>query len=585
MASNITVNSSSYDGRYLQLVCTQEKNIAGNYSTINWILSAVGGSQNYYSTGATTVTINGQQVYYQGRVSYKAKSFPAAKGSVSGSTTVYHNTQGDANISISLTTAIYSEDLQTKSASWTLDTIPRAATLLTAPDFTDDENPTITYSNPSGSNIYSIEACISFNWSNDDIPYRALEKNGSSYTFNLDNYRKLLRENTNSGSNTRQVIFFIKTIVAAGAAPMYSTLVRTLTIADAEPTLSATVYENNDNVSALTGSTFALLKGNNEINYYLSAAAAKEATITEYSLINGGNTYTTQSGTIYNTIDNVFIAKIKDSRGNIKEQTVTLQPVIDYVPLTASLEAEMELVGETTAKISIDIRGDYFNNSFGAVRNSLTVYFRCTEGDSSYTDTDWLEAGFSVSDNSYSSSVVVNDLDYTKNYTIQAKVVDKVKAVYSSTAFMSINPVFDWSDEDFNFNVPLIIQGNNLDDFAVSGGSNAMGSNGTWHYKLYKNGYAVCWGTRNYGNMGVSNAWGALYKSADFTQALPSNLFMEAPEFIDIQPVRSTSGLAVYRGYGNTLSATSTDTFCLVAPVAVTAQQVHLSFYVVGRWK
>ena len=91
MASTYTLKSNAYQGRYLQLSCTQVKDTATNSSVINWTLSSVGGSSNYYSTGATTVTINGTVVYNLARKNWDTKVFPAAKGSVSGAIRVYHD--------------------------------------------------------------------------------------------------------------------------------------------------------------------------------------------------------------------------------------------------------------------------------------------------------------------------------------------------------------------------------------------------------------------------------------------------------------------------------------------------------------
>ena len=48
----------------------------------------------------------------------------------------------------------------TASQSVTLDKIPRAAQITSAPNFTDEDNPTITYANNAGTIVSKIEACI-----------------------------------------------------------------------------------------------------------------------------------------------------------------------------------------------------------------------------------------------------------------------------------------------------------------------------------------------------------------------------------------------------------------------------------------
>ena len=128
MASSGSIKSDSYEGRYLQLSWTQTKDVANNKSTIKWTLSSIGGTEVYYSTGATTVKINGSQVYYKDRMDWSTYAFPAAKGSVSGTFTINHASDGTGSIKVELSTAIWYYAISSYSKTWTLDTIPRAST-------------------------------------------------------------------------------------------------------------------------------------------------------------------------------------------------------------------------------------------------------------------------------------------------------------------------------------------------------------------------------------------------------------------------------------------------------------------------
>ena len=129
MADKITLKSSSYDGRYLELVCTQTSNgSAKNTSTIKWTLTAKGGNSSYYSTGATKVVINGTTVYSKSRVDWSSKSFPASVGSVSGEIVVSHTTDGSKSIKVSLSTAIYTSTVSEYVDTWELDPIARYGT-------------------------------------------------------------------------------------------------------------------------------------------------------------------------------------------------------------------------------------------------------------------------------------------------------------------------------------------------------------------------------------------------------------------------------------------------------------------------
>ena len=52
--------------------------------------------------------------------------------------------------------------------------------------------------------------------------------------------------------------------------------------------------------------------------------------------------------------------------------------------------------------------------------------------------------------------------DYKAKYTFQAKAIDKLITKESVERTVKAVPVFDWGEEDFNFNVPVTIQGKDV---------------------------------------------------------------------------------------------------------------------------
>lgn len=161
-----TWKSASYEGRYLQLTITETVNVAANTSTLNWTLTSTGGSANYYTVDATTVTINGTQVYYKARTAWDAKVFPAAKGSTSGSITVAHNADGKKSITVGFSTRVYIYGPQEYGGSMTLTAIDRTA-------------PTVTFST-SAVTAYGFKISVSSSATADIWQYST--NNGSSWT-------------------------------------------------------------------------------------------------------------------------------------------------------------------------------------------------------------------------------------------------------------------------------------------------------------------------------------------------------------------------------------------------------------------
>ena len=451
MASTITVKSQTYDGRYLELVCTQTKDIATNKSVIDWTLYAKGGNADYYSTGPTTVEINGVTVYSVARKAWSTYAFPAARGSVTGSqlgktVTVPHDNQGKATISVSLKTAIYDSTVKPNNKDWTLDDIPRAATLTAAPHFTDEDNPTITYTNPAGNNVTSIKACIAdANGQNLFAAYRDIPKTGTSYTFNLtETEREALRWATINSPNLT-VKFYVTTVI--GGVTYYSTLDKIMTITNANPTISANIKDIGTASTALTGDANKIIKGLNYISAAATVTVKKGASLKKLTIENGGEVIN-GSGSFVNVESATFVVTATDSRGYTTTQTVN-KTLIDYIPLTCNLVA-----GKPNAQgeMSIRVHGNYFNNTFGKETNTLQVQFRYKTDNADYGE--WINATETgVSGNAYDTTIDITGLDYREAYTFQARAIDKALSRASAEKRVKAIPVFDWGENDFQFNV------------------------------------------------------------------------------------------------------------------------------------
>ena len=119
--------SDSYDGRYMQLSISESADAVSNTSTLYWTLSSIGGSSTYYTIDATTVTINGTQVYYKARTAWDDRVFPAAKGSVSGSISVPHNSDGTKTVTVVFSTRVYIFGSLDYGGSMTLTSLDRTA--------------------------------------------------------------------------------------------------------------------------------------------------------------------------------------------------------------------------------------------------------------------------------------------------------------------------------------------------------------------------------------------------------------------------------------------------------------------------
>lgn len=456
MASSGSFNTSNYNGRYVKFEWSiSSQSIADNKTTISWTLKGAGeASSGWYMSAPFKVIIEGETVYSS---STRIKLYNGTLVA-SGTKTIAHGSNGKKTFTASATAAIYSGSVNCSgSGSWDLTDIPRAATITSAPNFNDEENPTISYSNPAGNNVTTLQACIASPSGTVYAGYRDISKTGSSYTFNLtDTEREALR-NAATG-NTLEVNFVIYTKISGN--DFWNSSSKTLSIINAQPTLNPTVIDIGGTSTTLTNNPNTMIKGFNVMSYSIGAAAYKGATIVNQFVMCDTLMEVTPTGVLPYCTTNRFYFYAIDSRGNEVEEWITV-PMVNYVPLSCKLEASIEIDGETTSKITYKATGNCWTGSFGAVSNNYGAGYILKVNDEQvapYTQVD----SFKIDqvNHTYEINGTITDLDYKETYTLQIAIYDRINTEFFSNAVQLVTiPVFDWSKEDFNFNVPVTIQG------------------------------------------------------------------------------------------------------------------------------
>ena len=499
MANSGSFNTTGYQGRYLTFAWTlSSQSIENNTSTIAWTLKGAGNaSSSWYNAGNFKVVINGTTVYSS---STRIKLYNGTLVA-SGNLTIAHGSDGNKSFSASAEAGIYTVAVNcTGSGSWALPAISRAATITAAPNFTDEQSPTISYTNPAGNGVTTLQACISLTGSTDNIRYRDIPKNGSSYTFNLTTEERNILRSATPNSNTLDVIFYVKTII--NGSTYYSTLRRKMTIVNAAPTISGVSYaDTNNNTLSITGNAQQIIQGKSVVTFTLgSLAALKSSTLRQVDItINAVKVTTGLSGvSISNKVINFGYVNsssnlsanitLTDSRGNTTTTSINITMLAWSLP---------------TAIITCARRNNYYsetdltvNASYASLsgKNTITIQYQTkeTEGGS------W-SALSTLQDN---VTTTIN-LDNTKAWEIKVIVTDKLG---STTYNLSIDrgiPIvyFDRSKKSVGFNCfPLNdnsveSEGLVLDDIVYIGSQNLLDSKqlstigyqavlGAYEYKL-----------------------------------------------------------------------------------------------------
>jgi hypothetical protein len=428
-----------------------------NKSYLSWTLKMSCGAQYYQNQNTKDsfyVKINGQAVYNTTKAVYFSGPNTTVTIASGSNLAVAHNADGSKTVATSFSfspakTASYYPNAMSGSGNLKLTDIPRKATVTAAPNFTDEENPTITYKNAAGNAATKLQACIA---SSDGktiyVAYRDITKTGTSYTFNLTDAERNTLRNATPKSSTLAVRFYVATTI--GGTIYYSSLDKTLTIVNAEPTITGEVVKDVGTVTTvLTGDANKIIKGYNYISTSMTTAALKGATITSQTIKCGDSIVSGTAASFVNTETADFVFTVKDSRGKTTTKTVK-KTLIDYIRLTCNLITKNPTVD---GKMTFNITGNYFNGSFGATNNTLTVQYRYKENDGAYSE--WINATPTINGNTYESTINLTGLNYRNIYTFQARAIDKISTGGVNTAEKRIKslPVYDWGENDFQFNV------------------------------------------------------------------------------------------------------------------------------------
>lgn len=200
------------------------------------------------------------------------------------------------------------------------------------------------------------------------------------------------------------------------------------------PTVSASIVDTNDTTIALTGSNTKFIKGFSNAKVTASAIAKNSASISSYLTSCGDGRTSNTAVTQFNNINSKYISvKATDSRGYSKSVDYTLD-WIEYIRL-AFTSITVKRTESTADKANMTIKGNYFNNSFVNVNNSLVLKYRYKEGNGEYTD--WTTLTPTITDNAFTYTELLENLDHNKEYTFEFMIDDQLMTVYSDPVVLT----------------------------------------------------------------------------------------------------------------------------------------------------
>ncbi len=338
----------------------------------------------------------------------------------------------------------------------------------------------------------------------------------------------------------------------------------------AKPSLVASVVDVNPATLAVTGDENILVRYHSIAQAGAVHEAKYGAYITGYTMRHNASTYTTTPVTIEGVENGTFSFAVTDSRGYVTELTQN-KSVIPYIKLTCNFaESPMDADGN----MQINLWGNCFTGSFGAVNNEITVEYRYRTANSSYGE--WQSMPAVIGDNGYTAQINLTGLNYRLAHTFQARVTDKLETAQSANYKVRIIPIFDWGETDFNINGTLKINDTAIADHIVE-----QGTSGMWFYRKWVSGRAECWGTPTIQSGTWSGSSNLYYTTKRIS--LPAKLFSAPPNVV--MTVESASGAIVIPGTTSSLSKTEFQTDFVRAYGGTADVAMDLSIFAFGWWK
>lgn len=581
----ITANGAKGHHKFTLTVTENSTSREGNSSSVSWalVISPIVKEYDWISNSGKvkySVTVNGTA--YNGIIAtYDGVSTVTIK---SATLTCPHNEDGSKTISFSFSITdstgwTFAPGNASKSGTMALTEIPRYATITMAANFTDEGLATITYKNPQDSGVESLDLCLTLDGTTENaLAYKPVPLSGWTYTYPLTAEDREYLRNASPNSNTLQVGFYLRSIV--GGVMYFSKVWRTMTIVNADPILEPVIVDTNTDLAGVTGGT-SLIRSYSNVYFETDARAQKGATIKSQTVTLGGVTLEGAAGIVNGVQSGDFVFTAVDSRGNTTTVPISM-PFIEYTAPSCSIISGEKPDGD--GNFTLRATGVvYQGNIAESVPNVAQVYYYHKASGENYGSAQPMTV--TVKDGIYTAVARITGLDYRKTHVFKCVVIDHVTSATSDEEAVKSVPVFDWGEEDFNFNVPVnapaISVGGVEMDYIVE-----QGTKNGWIYRKWNSGIGECWKTVTL-TTSITSAWGTMYTGSKMTRQTYPFVFIEKP--IEIAGLTaSNSSVWLYpdnTGAGVNGTHASAQ-YGVARPSSMsTSSEYYISLSVTGRWK
>ena len=258
-------------------------------------------------------------------------------------------------------------------------------------------------------------------------------------------------------------------------------------------------FENDDLSYDLVGNKNTMILNASKPTFTINNAISKNgATISKYRFLKMTDseewyTITSSSKTFTKPtlLKDTYLCQIFDSRGFFVDTPYLsigddfYDVLIPYIEYTKPIFDKVQIArpDEVANYVNLSITGSFWNKSFGAKTNVLTVQYRYKLSNSS-AYTDWITVTNTPStDGTFSCNATIQNISNELSATFEVRLVDstEIEEKLIGIAVSKGKSMFDWGEEYFSFNGDFCINDEQVPCFKET----STNSDGSRNVQLY----------------------------------------------------------------------------------------------------
>lgn len=325
----------------------------------------------------------------------------------------------------------------------TMTTVPRKNTISSTSAYIE-EKPTITIGKKASSSTTTVTWSCTGNGvtKSGTVATKTSASSITSWAIPKDVYSCISSTGKTATITLTATTYIGSTSVGTNTTTLTATIKQDYNI----PSVSLSIVDVNSTTKNLTGNENVVVLNASTMRCTYSATAKNGATISSATLNN--TALTSGSATISGTKDfakpttRTFALNVTDSRGFPNSVAKDLNKIDYFVP---TLNATIERNTPTDGKVNINIRGKFYNGSFGKSSNGFVLHYRYAEKGA--TLPAWINITPTPSGNDFSVDLQLEGFDYQKAYTVQVQMSDSLNTI-TKNQDISVGRPSPWWDKE-----------------------------------------------------------------------------------------------------------------------------------------